>query len=149
MLTPYGSCRRRRLKNLTCDLRFLKSLVLQGQVFGYDEHQKLLYLWIKEPFWSARKKYGWSGRSPAIGVNKEILNFAWVHGAKIRVFVQHHNDRCYETDPETWLSFAERHNAYHQRNSVQICLLQWSEPHFKTVILPCDLSKSLRSKVHN
>lgn len=108
-------------------------VILGGQTCIHDRVENLLYHWLREPFWSAGKIYGWPGSPAALGANRAILDYAKSQVAKIRVFVQEKIDRCYETDPETWFEFARKYKAIYWASEVAIYLLQWCPKHFRTV----------------
>ena len=110
-----------------------RPVVLNGQLCVYDEVEGCLYHWVREPFWSAGKIYGWPGSPAALGANRAILDYAKSRKAKIRVFTQNNFDRCYETDPETWLEFAQKHKAVYRASEIAIYLLQWCPKHFRTI----------------
>ena len=112
--------------------RFIR-MVLHGQLCVYDKVERILYHWVREPFWSAGKIYGWPGSPAALGANRAILDYAKIHEAKVRVFTQGKFDRCYEADPGEWLEFVRKFNAIRWASRVAIYLLQWCPKYFRTI----------------
>jgi len=116
----------------TVEKRFLP-VVLNGQQCIHDQVEGSLYHWVREPFWSAGKLYGWSGSPAALGANRAILDYAESHKAKVSVFTQNKFDRCYEADPKTWIEFARKYKAVYWASEMPIYLLQWCPKYFRTI----------------
>lgn len=100
-----------------------------------DEH---FYIVIKAPFYAAGKVFGWSGTSAGIGLNREIIDNAYVAKKKLRVILRQYNDRCYEADPKHWAEFAAQKQSYQQHKMEGVPLptlmvMQFNEEHFKTI----------------
>lgn len=111
----------------------LRVVHLSGQRCVYDS-TGYLYFWLQHgAFYSAGKIYGWPGSSACLGANREILQYAIEHNARIRVFLKDQFDRCYEADPKAWRYFARKYNAVDVRKGVLIFLYQWKEGHFRTI----------------
>jgi len=111
-----------------------KLLELSGAKVIIDEHNRCLYFWQSvPPYMSAGKRFGWSGSSAALSVNKAILDLARENSLAIRILIEDKADRTYETTPEEWLDFAGRHGSIELRKGVQIYVMQWDRAHFRTI----------------
>jgi len=112
----------------------LRLLDLSGAKVIADERNRYLYFWQRvPPYLSAGKKFGWSGSSAALSVNRVILNSARANNLKIRIIVEDRVDRAYETTPEEWLDFVREHGSIELRKGVIIYIMQWSRAHFRTI----------------
>jgi len=112
----------------------LRLLDLSGAKVVIDERNRHLYFWQSvPPYLSAGKKFGWSGSSAALSVNKAILDLARENSLAIRILVEDKTDRAYETTPEEWLDFVRIHGSVELRKGVLIYVMQWDRDHFQTI----------------
>jgi len=103
-----------------------------GESFRHNEVERILEVHIREPFYSAGKKFKWLGQSIGLGLCVEALQYALKHQLQIRVKVAD-GSKWYETSPQTWLNFAHEHNSKMEIGNALIYVIQWSRAYFKTV----------------
>jgi hypothetical protein len=102
-------------------------LSFHGEVFTHDLEDSSLKFHIREPFFSAGKRFGWSGSSCGLGLNQQALDYAKKWNLKIIVTV--HGKR-YVTHWKTWLSNGR---TWKLENGVSVLVLQWCSNFFVTL----------------
>jgi hypothetical protein len=91
-----------------------------------DDESNILYITLKEPFYSAGKKFGWDGNTVGLGVAKDIIKYAKEHNLMLAVKVG--NGNWYYTTPIKWLSFVAKYNSvWKTKEGKEIYLVRWSE----------------------
>lgn len=79
----------------------LRRIKILGQIFYQGQY--FLYWRIRNPYYTAGKKYGWQDNSPGIGINESALRHAKFNKLQVRTFIGAVDHKCYEADPLKWL----------------------------------------------
>ena len=101
-----------------------------NETFIFDTDALTLYYELKEPFWTAGKKFGWLGTTAGIGINEKALDFADRNNASVHVLIC---GKLYRALPKTWKNFADKYKSFHPAGSVVIVVMQWTKPYFERV----------------
>lgn len=96
-----------------------KILNYDGQEASWDTEEKILYVNIKEPFYSAGKIYGWEGNPMGVGINKGFVELAVNYGGTIRFTVDNH-PIVYNIDAIRFKKFVTQHNSIWIKNKTQL-----------------------------
>lgn len=75
---------------------------------------------IREPFYSAGKKYGWEGKRIGLGFNLQLLQGS----GNLRVMVGDSED-VYFISKEKALSLVKRYNSIHKARSTFLGIVPW------------------------
>jgi len=111
-----------------------KLLIFRGEQFLYIPEARELFLWIREPYYSCGKRYGWNPPI-GLGINEEALNFAVKKNLRLCIFVGNTKDRYYTIEAYKWKKFSERHKSIERHRKTQIYIIQFSKDLFNTVFI--------------
>lgn len=112
----------------------MKTINLKGETFevhGKDGEGYLLAK-IKEPFYSAGKKFNWLGGSAGFSLSLTALRYCLRHKLKIRIKVGDAFN-LYETTPEKWLNFTHSWRSIIEKPKVVLYCVQWQNAMFKII----------------
>jgi hypothetical protein len=112
-----------------------QKIIFAGEEFEFEPEQKILKIHIKEPFYSAGKKFGWGHPVVGFSINYDALMFAVSHNCKIWVKVGD-KPKVYETDAKSWLEFVRQFKSIDNHTGIALYVMQWSDKHFKTLPEP-------------
>lgn len=111
-----------------------RMLNFRNQQFYHDLEQQTLHFHIKEPFYSAGKKFGWIGATVGLGISEYALDYAERNNLKIQVTVAASRS-AYRTTAKKWRDFSLLHGATMQRGGTPLIIIRWADPQFETVPL--------------
>ena len=86
---------------------------LRGQEVIWNKDKNILLVNIGEPFYSAGKKYGWTGNSVGLGINDLVVHHAMKTNATIGVWVGN-KPTLYYIRPEKIIELVERYQSYYK-----------------------------------
>ena len=86
-----------------------------------------IFINIKEPFYSAGKKYSWQLKnSVGIGLSQELVDFTDLNGLALGVLVGTKTDRFYQCNPIEIKNFVIRTESIDKRAGVTLLVYPWS-----------------------
>lgn len=122
---------------------------MMRQRFFYCPGRNEAWIRIREPYYSAGKRYQWPGSPISFGLNIDILNFAVERNAWVCVFTpktrkgdqpkpepfskENPPDRYYKTKAKDWKAFAEQWKSIEKRGIAVLYIFQWNRTNFHTV----------------
>jgi hypothetical protein len=103
--------------------------IINGELVEYNESEGILSLHIREPYYTAGKRFGWIGTKIGIGISQQIIDFA--HKKRlvlIRVTVGK-GTKQYQIERRKYVESSDR---MFKKGTVLI-LVPWDTKHFETV----------------
>jgi hypothetical protein len=102
---------------------------INGEEIEYDESEGILYLHIREPYYTAGRRFGWNGTMIGIGISYDILNFATKKRLALIQITVGNGKKQYQIET---IKYTESHSRMHKKGTLLI-LVPWDDKHFETV----------------